>query len=504
MELAQISKPAKEEGWDLQRRSFLAALLGAMVPRAARAAGFDTESFRTPPAEYYPCAFWAWNDSIPAERIREQLADMYAHRLFTVCIEPLPRDFRPDSTGNRLDVDYLSPEYFERYRLAMDEAKRLGMPAWLYDEGGWPSGSATGRVVKSNPAFGGQTLVVERRRLVPGETASRPHGAVASFVENGSTLAVCRVRRDSFQPDRLNPAATREFIRLTHEGYRKAMPDYIGTVIKWAFTDEPAVPSFRPGHQMPWTDALPGIFRAKKGYDLIAALPLLLTNPPLMTPEAISARTDFYDVWSQLFQEAFLLPIRDWCRKYGILSGGHFGGEDETMGSPMHGYGHILRAMRGLDLPGVDAIWRQVFPGQRNHHFPRYAGSVAHQMGKSRVLTESFGVYGNGLTLAEMKWLINYQFVRGANMPVQVQYPVGTAGNLITGERPHLDPASPLWRHQGLFQDYTARLGYALCQGQPDVDVALYFPVRDFWAAAPARSIPESRAQDEVILEMEK
>ncbi|HWC00879.1 MAG TPA: glycosyl hydrolase, partial [Bryobacteraceae bacterium] len=280
--------------------------------------------------------------------------------------------------------------------------------------------------------------------------------------------------------------------------------DYMGSVIRWAFTDEPAVPSFRPGHQMPWTDALPGIFREKKGYDLIASLPLLLSNPPLMTPEAIGARIDFFDVWSQLFQDAYLMPIRDWCRKYGVLSGGHFGGDDETMGSAIYGYGHILRAMRGMDLPGVDAIWRQVFPDQRNHHFPRYAGSVAHQQGRSRVLTESFGVYGNGLTLAEMKWIVNYQYVRGANMLVMVQYPVGTSGNLITGERPHLDPASPLWRHQGLFQDYTARLGYVLCQGQPDVDVAVYFPVRDFWAAAPARSTPESQAQDEVVLELEK
>ena len=61
---------------------------------------------------------------------------MHAHKLFTVCIMPMPRDFRPDSTGNHLDVDYVSDEYFLRYRFAMDEVKRLGMKNWLYDEGG--------------------------------------------------------------------------------------------------------------------------------------------------------------------------------------------------------------------------------------------------------------------------------------------------------------------------------------------------------------------------------
>lgn len=479
-------------------------LCGLTTALHGQGAGFDPAAFRKPAAEFYPSAFWAWNDAMTPQRIRDQIEDMRAHKLLTICIEPMPRDFRPENTGNHLDVDYLSPEYFDRYRLAMEEARRLGMKAWLYDEGGWPSGGATGRVVKSNPAFGGQALITERRPLAAGETPVTPPGAVASFVENGTTLVVCRLQRDPFQPDRLNPAATQEFIRLTHEGYRRTMPDMLGSVMPWAFTDEPAVPSFTPGRRMPWTAALPELFRARKGYDLIAALPLLLTNPPLTTPEALRARIDFFDVWSQLFHEAYLAPIREWSRRYGMLSGGHFGGDDETMGSALHGYGHILRAMRGLDLPGVDAIWRQVFPGQRNHHFPRYAASVAHQEGRARVMTESFGVYGNGLTLAEMRWLVNYQYVRGANMLVMANYPAGTAGNLIPGERPHFGPMSPLWRHQALFQDYTARLGYVLSLGKAAGDVALYLPVRDFWAAAPARTTVESQANDDAALELEK
>ena len=77
----------------------------------------------------------------------------------------------------------------------------------------------------------------------------------------------------------------------------------------------------------------------------------------------------------------------------------------------------------GMDLPGVDTIWRQLFPGQRNHHFPRYAGSVARQEGRQLVLTESFCVYGNGLTLAEMKWLMDYQYVRGCNITGDGQLP---------------------------------------------------------------------------------
>ena len=486
-------------------RGFLRrSAIGCLLLGSALAQSLQPDLFRKPPVDFYPSVFWAWNDAMTSERIREQLQDMQQHKLLTVCIEPMPRDFRPENTGNHLDVDYLSPEYFARYRLAMDETKRLGMKSWLYDEGGWPSGGATGRVVKSNPEFGSQTLITERGPIPNGEKPVTPPGAIAVFVEGGKTLVTCRIRRNDFQPDRLNPAATRKFIELTHEGYARAMHEYMGSLIPWAFTDEPAVPSFVPGKQIPWTAALPDIFRAKKGYDLMASLPLLLANPPIMTPQAVQARIDFFDVWSQLFQDAYLKPIRDWSRRNGILSGGHFGGDDDTMGSALHGYGHILRAMRGLDLPGVDTIWRQLFPGQRNHHFPRYAGSVSHQEDRHLTLTESFCVYGNGLTMAEMKWLINYQYVRGCNMTVMGNYPAGSSGNLMPGERPHFGPMNPLWRYQPLFQDYTARLGYALSLGQAATDVALYFPVRDFWAAAPAKVTPESQANDDTVLEMEK
>ncbi len=124
--------------------------LALLLLTAAAGEEFDVRSFRRPPADFYPSVFWNWNDRMDAARIREQVEDNYVHKLLTLCILPMPRDFRPDSTGNRLDVDYLSDEYFSRYRLALDEANKRGMKAWLYDEGGWPSGSATGRVVKSD------------------------------------------------------------------------------------------------------------------------------------------------------------------------------------------------------------------------------------------------------------------------------------------------------------------------------------------------------------------
>ena len=141
-----------------------------------------------------------------------------------------------------------------------------------------------------------------------------------------------------------------------------------------------------------------------------------------------------------------------------------------------------MRQMRAMDVPGVDAIWRQIFPGKRNHHFPKFASSAAHQNGTALALTESFCVYGNGLTPAQMKWLIDYQYVRGLNLLVAGCYPLNTDDHQMLGERPHYGPVDPLWDYLPTFHRYVARLGYLLSCGEPRIETALYYPVRDLWS----------------------
>ena len=70
-------------------------------------------------------------------------------------------------------------------------------------------------------------------------------------------------------------------------------------------------------------------FSLRKGYDLIGWLPWPLEEPSDDDdPEVTKVRVDFYDVWSQLFVERYLLPIRARSRSNRLLSAGHLGGED--------------------------------------------------------------------------------------------------------------------------------------------------------------------------------
>lgn len=160
---------------------------------------------------------------------------------------------------------------------------------------------------------------------------------------------------------------------------------------------------------------------------------------------------------------------------------GRLGGEDETMGAVKYGFGSALRQLRAVDAPGVDAIWRQIFPGQTNSNYPKFASSAAHQNGTAIVTTLSFPVYGEGLTPAQMKWVLDYQFVRGATQYATESYPVSTQDDLMTDLRPQWN-TSPLWDYMPSFHRYAARLGHLMACGQPNIDVGLYYPVRDMWA----------------------
>jgi hypothetical protein len=97
-------------------------------------------------------------------------------------------------------------------------------------------------------------------------------------------------------------------------------------------------------------------------------------------------------------------------------------------------------------------------------------------------MSESFCVYGNGLTPSQMKWVTDYERVRGVTLQVNGSYPLSTKDHLMEGERPHFGPVNPLWDFLPDLHRYTARIDQVLASGQPVIDTALYYPVRDMWA----------------------
>ena len=353
---------------------------------------FKMANFFEPPSFYWPAYFWLWNDSMTPDILIKQLHDMYTHKALSLCPHPVPRDFRPLISSYKMDPDYLTKEYFQLYELVVKEAKKLNMNVWLYDEGGWPSGSACGRVVKSDASLAQQSLKCKKISLTKGDSVQIPANSIGARVyckntsrglKPGQTYSANEenVILETFNvehaitrssepllyppyPDLLNPATTKRFIELTHEAYKQVVGKYFGNTIFRTFTDEPILSSVVPGEEIPWTNNLANEFHQLKGYDLTEHLPCLFGDPSeVKSVEDMQVRIDFFDLWSSKFTESYLKQIRQWCQSNNLLSSGHLWGEDITLGAVAYYFGHILRTMRELDIPGgIAVIILNIFP----------------------------------------------------------------------------------------------------------------------------------------------
>jgi len=141
-------------------RTILTILLAAMLPMPMRPlagqgdAASVRPSFVAPrefagrplrsPKTFLPAYFWCWNGPLKPDVLRRQLADMAAHDARSVCVLPMPHEFRPENTNKPRWTSTISRPVLQRVKIAVDEAARLGMNYWLYDEGGWPSGQRAG------------------------------------------------------------------------------------------------------------------------------------------------------------------------------------------------------------------------------------------------------------------------------------------------------------------------------------------------------------------------
>ena len=425
---------------------------------------FDIHSFQIPAAENTPGYFWLLTDKLNQTVLSAQIRDMAEKGAKSLVPHPIPPGFRK-SMGSRMEPEYLSDEYFESFRTIVDECERTGSKCYLYDEGGWPSGSACGLVYESDPERFAQRFL-------------QPDG------EGGYEICVRGIDPNvpkAVLPSLLMREVTDKFLELTHEKYYHYFGDQFGKVFHFAFMDEPCLSPCARGY-LPWTWDLFDEFRKRKGYDVEPLIGSILLES--LSPEAEQARIDYVDVVSQLFTERFMRPIRDWCREHGILSGGHFNGENDLSLSMYHVHGgNILRVLRELDLPGIDLIWRQLWYGQRLHPFPKLASSTANQSEKKRAVGELFAVYGSGLTFDQMKFIVDYMICCGINTFIFSCYPMGTDGKLARGTRPVFGSCNPLWRFMKDFHDYAARLSCLSTESKPVVDTALFYDMRSLWKA---------------------
>lgn len=464
---------------------------------------FSVADFAVPKASFYPMYAWVWSSPVDEEGIRSRI-DLYAEcKVKQLYILPEPKEFRPTTMPTTMSPDYLTPEYFEIYRYALEYAREKGMQLWLYDEGGWPSGSACSQVLQKKPHLASRQLAVRPAAspYVPGERAVAGYcegkRIAPGFVSDQPIEEYYMEYRPGYYPNMSDPEATDTFLKLTHEQYKKYIGHLFGKSMTAVFTDEPC--TFRTG----WYDGFEAKFQERYGYDLLDHLPLLMKDTTEEVTDADKqVRIDYTNLLAEVFAESFFLKIRKWCNENHLLFTGHLNGEDQTL-HPHQGYYSVLRQLRCLDIPGIDTIWRQIFPGKKNHFFPRFASSAANQIGSPHTMSESYAIYGAGLTFAQMRYVMLYQMSRGINNINIMSSSYSYDGLFRKDARPGFASVLPTWRHLKAYNEYTARLSYLLSLGLPGISYAVYMPMHDLWAGG-THAQKAADAFDSIVYAMEE
>ena len=113
--------------------------------------------FKNPPKEYSTGPLWVWNDLLGDEEIRSTLRDLAGQEIKQVWVHPRPGLMTP----------YLTGDWFHFWKVALDEAKKLDMDVWIYDENSYPSGFAGGWVPELMPESRGRGLVFRETTTAP-------------------------------------------------------------------------------------------------------------------------------------------------------------------------------------------------------------------------------------------------------------------------------------------------------------------------------------------------
>lgn len=473
---------------------------------------FTTET----PAEFASHVIWGWEGPMDIKTIRHDLDSIKTKGFRSVIFE----------AGYRLPYEYLSDGWFKAIRTAVREAKKRDLKVWIIDEGKYPSGFAGGKFSKKRPDLRMKALVVmDRLEVKAGESlAGAPAGdkvisAVAvsksglpnrcvpvkdgkfSFEAEGGDWEILLVGPD-FRTgqtravnnptggkdttnsicDYLSPEAVGQFIDWTHEQYKKYIGKEFGKTVLGFRGDEPDFA------YTPWTPDMVEQFISRKGYDPTPYLASLLATNLSVREKRFKA--DYWDVWSELFAVNFFKRQADWCAENGLAHITHLN-NDHNMPVCVRAGGSLFRDLSNVQIPGVDAIWNQIWPETVND-FPKFASSVSHAYGKPRAFSESFAAYYTSPSIPQAKYVVDYQIVRGINFFEFMFWMAGSSrDNWMT------DPGM-----KGL-NDYTNRATYLMAQGVPGARIAVYYPTSTLWLGDNAVN-PDLVSISQILLQHQK
>ena len=405
------------------------------------------------PNKYRAFPFWSWNDELDEKELVRQIDWMHDNGI---------GGFFMHARGG-LTTPYLGEKWFDCVKACLKRANELGMEAYAYDENGWPSGFA-----------GGKLLEKEEDRdcfltYTKGEYDSK---ADVSYDLNGDKLIRTTSGKNNLNvfihtsistADICNKDVVKKFINLTHEQYKKI--DTLGN-LRGFFTDEPQYFRWKTAY----TRVLPQYFLEKYNEDVFDKLGLLFV-------EKEGYRDFRYRYWlamQDLMLNSFAKQVYEWCDKNNYKLTGHYV-EETSLGWQLLCCGGVMPFYEYEHIPGCD--WLGRFIG--NDLSGKQLGSVAAQLEKEQVICEMFACVGWDATPLELKHIAEYLMVSGVNIICHHLLPYSEHGQRKRDYPEHYSNANP-WVEKNFkeFNDYFATLGEHLTNSKEVVNVAVLHPIR--------------------------
>lgn len=451
------------------------------------------KTFENPPTKYRSMPFWAWNDKLDPRELTEQIKSMKEHGMGGF--------FMHSREG--LETEYMGTQWMECIKASVEEAKKSGVYAWLYDEDRWPSGTAGGKVPAESEEFRAKGLTIEIstgdflpdpsvqalfKAQVDGMSILECERLDISKVEPAPKQGVLLIFRleisqksewfnNQSPPDNLNPGTVQRFIERTYEAYKQQVGAEFGKTIPGIFTDEPGLHdrtcrfSGNPGW-LPWTYIFPEFFKHRRGYDILDIIPYIFFNGELSS----KARHDYWWTVTELFSESYTKQLFEWCDKNGLAFTGHFLWEN-NLGVATRVCGAIMPNYRYQHIPGIDMLNNQT----DEYITVKQCTSVANQYGRKQVITETYGCTGWDFDFEGQKWIGDFQFVMGVNIRCQHLALYSLRGCRKRDYPPVFNYNTTWWKYNNVIEDYFSRLSTVLTQGEVIRDILVIHPSTTAW-----------------------
>ncbi|MFW5822772.1 MAG: glycosyl hydrolase, partial [Tangfeifania sp.] len=367
--------------------------------------------------EAKPWTRWWWmGNAVDRENISRELNEMAEAGIGGVEITPI---YGVRGEEDR-SIEYLSPEFSEMLKYAIDEAHKLGMEVDLPPGSGWRCG---GPFVPEEKGL--WSLRVHKQQTGTGEMAEMPEGAAvasASFVDENGGVTVFNPEENFLAPAKgtvyfAERLKNRDMVKRASDGGKGwAIDTFNEEITEWYLQEfwkrlnipEGLIRSFFHDsfeYTGDFTTNFTEEFQKRRGYDLAEYLHVLAGDSN--DPDLIARiKSDYRETLSDLVLESFIEPMTGWAHSHQSLN------RNQAHGSP----GNILDLYAASDIPETE-IFRTVEPGTVDVFVNKFASSAAHVTGQKLVSSESFTWLDEHwtVTIADMMRATNRFFLAGIN-----------------------------------------------------------------------------------------